>query len=664
MKIGRDAVTRMATGLASGAGAIAAVSLVVAVLKDEFSAIALTSLYLLAIFPVAIRWGFWPAAVVAIASFLAFDFLFTAPEHTFRIASRDTTATLVVSIASAFVVSELARRARDSRREARLRAQEAALRRVAILVAQDAGPDTVFGAVAEEVAGLLSADGAVVQRFSSETETTVVGTSGTMTERFPVGTRLPLEAGAVTALVHRTRRPARSDDYEHASGPRGPDPRTAGMRSAVGAPIFVAGRLWGAIVAGSWHARPLAADAELRLTEFTELIATAISNLQAQAIVERLAEEQAALRRVATMIARDSPAEEVFARVAEDVGRLLRADAAAVWRYQPGDRAFILGSWGSLDPPPVVRPQRLDGDSVVALVYRTGRPARFDAYESTTGDVAEYVRKSGIRSAVGTPIVVGGRLWGSIGVATISAQPIAADAEARMAEFTELVAIAISNLQARADLTASRARLATAADQERRRVVRDLHDGAQQRLVHTIVTLKLAQRALDEHDAEARALVDEALAQAEQSNSELRDLAHGILPAALTTGGLQSAIATVIRRVGLPVEVVLPSERFAPDIEATAYFIIAEALTNVVKHAYAGAATVTVDTRDGMLHVEVGDDGVGGADPRGHGLVGISDRVAALGGRFEIDSERGAGTRVTAALPLATGGRRTGGDPP
>jgi signal transduction histidine kinase len=295
---------------------------------------------------------------------------------------------------------------------------------------------------------------------------------------------------------------------------------------------------------------------------------------------------------------------------------------------------------------------KLDGDSVVAQVYRTGTSTRFDAYERADGDVAAYARDVGLVSAVGTPVSVGGRLWGSLGVASTRAEPMLADAESRMAEFTELLATAIANIQARADLTASRARIVAAADEERARVVRDLHDGAQQRLIHTIVTLKLAQRAMHERAAEAEALVDEALDNAERSNQELRDLAHGIRPTALTSGGLRAAVDTVVERLDLPVRVAVAADRFPPEIEAGAYFIVAEALTNVVKHAHAGAAAITAAEVEEALHVEVRDDGVGGADPAGHGLVGMADRARALGGRLDVESPSGGGTRVSATLPL------------
>jgi signal transduction histidine kinase len=223
-----------------------------------------------------------------------------------------------------------------------------------------------------------------------------------------------------------------------------------------------------------------------------------------------------------------------------------------------------------------------------------------------------------------------------------------------MARFAQLLDTAIANADSRDQLTASRTRLMTAGDEARRRVVRDLHDGAQQRLVHTIVTLKLAQRALQRNEREAESLVGEALEHALQGNEELRELAHGILPAVLARG-LRAAVDAVVMRLDLPVRVDVPPERFPAEIEASAYFVVAEALTNVVKHAQAGRAEVTASAQNGMLHVAVQDDGIGGADPDGHGLVGMADRVTALGGRLKIESPAGSGTLVAATLPLSGG---------
>jgi signal transduction histidine kinase len=227
-----------------------------------------------------------------------------------------------------------------------------------------------------------------------------------------------------------------------------------------------------------------------------------------------------------------------------------------------------------------------------------------------------------------------------------------------MAEFTELVATAISNMQARSDLAASRARIIAATDEERRRVVRDLHDGAQQRLVHTVVTLKMARRALEGEDEAVPALLTEALENAEDATRELRELAHGILPAVLTHGGLRAGVAALASRTPVPVDVRVSVDRLPPPVEATAYFIVAEALTNVAKHARAHGAAVTARVEHGTLQVEIQDDGVGGAGGAGSGLLGLGDRLAVLEGTLRVDSPPGGGTLVGAAIPIRTPGAR------
>jgi signal transduction histidine kinase len=254
---------------------------------------------------------------------------------------------------------------------------------------------------------------------------------------------------------------------------------------------------------------------------------------------------------------------------------------------------------------------------------------------------------------------VDGRLWGAITAGWVGEEPPPADTEERMAQFAELLDTAIANADSRdqlADsrdqLTASRARLLTAGDEARRRVVRDLHDGAQQRQVAAIVKLKLAQQALRANDGDAESLIGEALEHAEQAQAELRELAHGILPAVLTHGGLKAGVHAVVTRLDLPVEVDVPAERFPAAVEATAYFIVAEALTNVVKHAHAQHATVTARVEDGTLRVQVRDDGIGGARPDGSGLLGLADRLAVLDGQLRVESPADGGTLVAADIPV------------
>jgi signal transduction histidine kinase len=367
----------------------------------------------------------------------------------------------------------------------------------------------------------------------------------------------------------------------------------------------------------------------------------------------RLVKEQAALRRVATMVAQERPAKEVFAQVAEEVGLLLEVEAAVIRRFGPSGHATAVGVWGELADPPSLGARGKLAGRMTELVYRTARPVRLDDLEHVAGPIAAGERKMGLRSAVASPIFVNGSLWGAIFAATSTAKPMPADAESRIAQFTELVATAISNLQARSDLASSRARIAAAADEERRRVVRDLHDGAQQRLVHTVVTLKLARRALELAGEDAAALVDEALQHAQAATTELRELAHGILPAALTTGGLRAAVGALASRTPILVEVEVSVDRLPGAVEATAYFIVAEALTNVAKHAHAQTAKVRARLDGGMLRVVVSDDGVGGAQECGSGLLGLHDRLAAGDGTLTVDSPIGHGTVVSACIPVA-----------
>jgi PAS domain S-box-containing protein len=373
----------------------------------------------------------------------------------------------------------------------------------------------------------------------------------------------------------------------------------------------------------------------------------------AEAELERLADQQAALRRVATQVVRGVPAAGIFSAVAEELERLFHAQATTIGRLEPDATMTIVASRGTQAEEMAVGARlKLESGMVLAKVVRTGRTARVDDYTHASELLGRITQPLGIRCSVAAPIMVEGSLWGALGAATEREQ-FPADTEERMAEFTELVGTAISDIQAREDLAASRARIVAAADWERRRMVRDLHDGAQQRLVHTIVTLKLAHQALQPNQEPVSELVNEALDQAERANLELRELAHGILPAVLTRGGLRSAVEALTSRTPVPVEVSVPVDRLPAPVEATAYFVVAEALTNVAKHAHAKGATVRVYVEDATLHLEVRDDGVGGALPNGTGLVGLTDRLAVLDGRLRLESPIGGGTLVTADIPLS-----------
>jgi GAF domain-containing protein len=539
----------------------------------------------------------------------------------------------------------------EARAEAgRLADEQAALRRVATLVAQGVPPSELFGAVTEEVGRLLDGDLAGMIRYESGGNVSPLAAWAAAGEHPPLPDSWPMVEGDPATLVAQTRGPVRIDRWDDVPGPLAASVRELGIRSSVGGPILVEGRLWGALAIHSTRAEPLPADTELRLGNFTELVATAMANAQTRAEVRRLADEQAALRRVATLVARESPPAEVFAAVAREVGQLLPAEDAAMLRYENDGTATVLATWGRHGEEFELGARMpVDGENVTALVHRTGRPARLDDYAGTSGAIGEQVRGLGTSSAVGCPIVVDGRLWGIIIAAQGVAEPLPVGAESRIGKFTELVATAISNVQARSDLAASRARIVAAADQERRRVVRDLHDGAQQRLVHTIVTLKLARQAQRRPASE---LVSEALEHAERAIVELRELSHGILPAVLTRGGLRAGVETLAARMPLPVGVTVSADRLPAVVEATAYFVVAEALTNVAKHARATSATVLAHAHDDTLRLEVRDDGVGGARTDGGGLVGLADRLAVLDGQLRVESPAGGGTLVAAEIPL------------
>jgi signal transduction histidine kinase len=371
----------------------------------------------------------------------------------------------------------------------------------------------------------------------------------------------------------------------------------------------------------------------------------------------RLAEEQAALRRVATLVARGTPPPDVFSAVAEELAQLFGFGIAKVLRYEDDGTATVLGGWSQPGMHiPIGSRLTVEGEGAAVSVRRTERPARA-RFDGPPGSVADCFRRVGVDSGVGGPIVVQGRLWGVVIGAVAGTEPLPSDVEQRMAEFMELVATAIANAEGRAELTASRARVVATADETRRRIERDLHDGAQQRLVHSIIALKLARRAAAD-DAKAAPLVEEALEHAEAAIESLRELVHGILPAALSRG-LQPAIEGLVARLVVPVTVDVPSGRLPEAVERTAYFVVAEALTNVVKHANAQRAEVRAFTDGDELCVVVADDGVGGARlDDSSGLLGLKDRLSALDGELRVDSPPGGGTTLTARLPLPDAERR------
>ena len=371
--------------------------------------------------------------------------------------------------------------------------------------------------------------------------------------------------------------------------------------------------------------------------------------------LEALVREHAALRRVATLVAQGPSPAEVFEAVAREVGTLLGARRAQLVRVESAEEGIVAASWsdGTLQPVPVGHRAPLDGHGVVGKMLRDPRPVRIEDWDETGGGVAALMRSLGIRSGAAGPIVIGGRVWGAVAAVWSDPTDMPVGAEDRVAAFAELVAYAIENAEARDEIAVSRARLVEAADAARRRIERDLHDGAQQQLVAAAIDLTLLDQQLEGDPAAARTVLARAREQLDGGLRELRDLARGIHPSVLTDRGRAVALEGLVKRAPLPVDLkVEVNGRLDKGIEAAAYFLVSEAITNAAKHARAGTVSVEVAATADSVTVTVADDGVGGAETsRGSGLGGLIDRVEAVGGRLEITSPPGEGTRLSARLP-------------
>jgi signal transduction histidine kinase len=368
-----------------------------------------------------------------------------------------------------------------------------------------------------------------------------------------------------------------------------------------------------------------------------------------------LLREQAALRRVATLVAEGTPPEKVFPAVNEEVARLLDVDGTRLMRYEADETATIVASWGEPTIVPAGTRIELDGRSIGSLVRNSGRPARIEGYEDALGSIAAIARAAGIRAAVGAPITVEGRLWGAMTAFSKADTALPSGIELRLADFTDLVGTAIANTQARADLMASRARLVGATDNIRRRLERDLHDGTQQRLVALALDVRNARAGVPETQPQLRSELDDIADGLVAALNDLREISRGIHPALLAQGGLGSALKALARRSPLPVALDVNLDGRLPDsVEVAAYYVVAEALTNAAKHARPAAIWVATDVADGRLRLTVRDDGIGGADPaHGSGLTGLTDRVRALGGTITVHSPPGEGTTMQVWLPLS-----------
>jgi len=538
--------------------------------------------------------------------------------------------------------------------------EQAALRRVATLAARESSPVEVLEAVAGEAARVLEVDAIGMLRFEPDETATIVAQSETPWDPPPLGIRFALEGENIVASVHRTGHAARMDDWESATGSVAAMATGLGIRSAVASPIVVEGQLWGTMVAATNRSKPLPADTEARIVHFTELLATAIANADSRAELaasearaRELAHEQAALRRVATLVARGASPDAVFTAVAEEVAGVINTPIVAVFRYESDGTCTTLGVAGESSFT-VGNRWPIEEDGLSGMILTSGRPARKDDYSTMERPVGEAVWEAVIIATVGVPIVVDGSIWGFMVAGGRPDRPIPTGTEERLARFTELVATAVSNANMRGELVASRARVIAAGDDARRRIERDLHDGAQQQLV----TLALAMRSTEgrirmgqeQLKAEVGGFADRLTGVVE----ELREMSRGIHPAILSEGGLSPALEALALRSAVPVKLDVRHEQRLPDaVEVAAYYVASEALTNVAKHADASRVELDLHLDDASLRLSICDDGRGGADPsRGSGLIGLKDRVEALGGTIDVESPHGAGTRLRVAIPV------------
>jgi signal transduction histidine kinase len=487
--------------------------------------------------------------------------------------------------------------------------EQSALRRVAELAARDAPADEVLHAVALEASHLVDVDFTTILRYEPDGNVEIVALSGAPAPaHLTIGGRNPNSGDGVTQRVWRTHRSARIDHFASVPSEWSEIALALGFTTSAAVPILIQGRLWGTLVVVG-RGEPLTEAIEDSLTNFADLTGTAISNAQARQDLRALADEQAAFRRVAELVAHGTALDRVFQAVTREASKLL------------GGLATTL--------------QRADPDGSVTTV--AAHPPHDSTPEATTTEQS-------------VPVTVEGQVWGVLS-AHSTGDGLTGETGDRLRQFAELASVAIANAENKAKLTASRARVMATADETRRRLQRDVHDGAQQRLVQTIITLKLAlAAAVDGRTSDDR--VAEALHHAERANRELRDLVRGILPASLTQGGLGTGLESLVGDISTPVRLRMDAPRLPSEIETTAYFIVAEALTNVVKHAGATQAEVTVELDGSQLSITVSDDGVGGADPSsGGGLTGLSDRVAAADGTWAITSPVGSGTTLRVSLP-------------
>jgi signal transduction histidine kinase len=533
----------------------------------------------------------------------------------------------------------------------RLVAEQTALRKIATLVAEGAGERELIGAVTAETARLFGADRASVLRWDGDTIRVIGDWTSDDSLTTVLGHPYPFGGDSLTGRVVNSGSPARInsvDDFQTDSARA--TWHEIGIHTGIGAPIVVDGRVWGVMTASRTRPDdPFAADSEQRLGDFAALVAQAIANTEARREVAALVEEHAALRRAATLVAGGRPYAEVLEVTTREAAAVFAAEAVYFVRWEGvQDEVSIQGGWidasaNALAPGTRYHP----GESSPTLkVLETGFATRGH----------EWSEELGPHCVIAAPVIIQANLLGALIALRPSGNPFPAEAEVRLRSFGDLLAQSIANHHAQEEMRASRARIVQAADDARRKLERNLHDGAQQRLVSVSLSLRVALAKMATAPEEALAIVRASSEELTVAIDELRELARGIHPTTLTEQGLGPALEVLAKRAPFPVTVANElEERLPPPVEAAAYYVVAESMTNVAKYAGASSVNVRLARRNTIACVEVVDDGIGGANlDGGSGLRGLADRVEALDGRFGVESAPKEGTRVWAEIPVAT----------
>ncbi|WP_238005406.1 DUF4118 domain-containing protein [Dactylosporangium sp. AC04546] len=587
-------------GLVVAVAFIAAETLVLIPLRGDSPTAATGVIYLCGILAVSMVWRPWLSVLTAVTSVLAFNYFHVAP-WTFAFTPRWDLLTVAIFIAAGLATGRVADLARSRAAEASERRQEAALANELanrMLCADDLR--TALGPASQRLAQVLELPSAAI-------ELDVVPGDGQRAA-------FPLRDGTTrlgTLLV-----PA---DL--------PEPTRERLRQRV------VPTLESLLCAARDH----------------ETIVNSLKASREESTM--LTEEQAAWRRVATLVARGAPLTDVFDTMTNELCQTLGRVRTALMRYEPDGTVTRLAGLSELNVPTSVP---LEGDNVVGTVLRTRRPYRIDSYDNATGPAAATARRLGIRSAVGVPVMVQGRFWGVLAVMSFTAEAIPPVAEACLADFSDLIATAIANVEHRAQLAASRARIVAAADNARRQFERDLHDDVLQRVVALGLELSMTEASMPSELNRYKAQLSHTAQGLNGVFKSLQDVSRGIHPAIMSKGGLGASIKSLARRSAIPVELNLNVSRRLPEhTEMAVYYIVSEALVNAAKHARATMVNVNAEAENAVLRLSIQDDGIGGAClGKGSGLIGLQDRIEALGGHMEVVSPASHGTALVVKIPI------------